>query len=53
MVAHIIINDTGLKVYGESKGKLANTVRRSGVSGANFILPLMCLLMRLLLQQLV
>ncbi|PCS22055.1 Mobile element protein [Candidatus Enterovibrio escicola] len=26
MVAHIIINDTGLKVYGESKGKLVNTV---------------------------
>ncbi|PCS22703.1 hypothetical protein BTN49_1661 [Candidatus Enterovibrio escicola] len=33
-------------------GKPVNTVRINGVSDANFILPLMCLLMRVLLQQL-
>ncbi len=37
----------------KAKGERVNTVRRNSASSANFILSLMCLLIRLLLQKLV
>ncbi|PCS23879.1 hypothetical protein BTN49_0850 [Candidatus Enterovibrio escicola] len=47
-----MVDATGLKYTAKVNGKRVNTVRKSGVSSVNFILPLMCLLMRLLLQKL-
>ncbi|PCS21284.1 hypothetical protein BTN49_3172 [Candidatus Enterovibrio escicola] len=51
-VSHVVIDTTVLKGYREVNGKHVNTARRNGVFSANFILPWMYLLMRLLLQQL-
>ncbi|CAI1844810.1 Uncharacterised protein [Serratia proteamaculans] len=35
-IAHLVIDYTGLKVFGEGEWKVKNTVRKSAASGGNF-----------------
>ncbi|WP_097355711.1 hypothetical protein [Candidatus Enterovibrio escicola] len=49
VVVHLVIDTTDLKYIAKVNGKCVSTVRRSYVFSVNFILLLMCLLMRLLL----
>ena len=49
-IAHLVIDSTGLKVFGEGNGKSTNTAKSSVVSGENCILLLMAKHMKSFVQ---